>query len=415
MNHWPTCPRLDDAQEMRIVIARLFIFFVLGFLSGQSASAGCPSFSDLIGNGAYGVADDHGKMLGSCNPDTPFIPASIIKIPTALVALRVLGGDYRFKTEFYLDSGQNLYIRGFGDPLLISEEVLDILTILRRRGLERIHDIFIDDSSFALEHQPSGRESSSNPYDAPIGATAVNFNSVAFRVDTKHRVRSAEPQTPTLPIMKKLGQHKRPGRYLINVCTGSCEPEKQMAEFTAQLFRAQSKKAGISSDGGYGRKPVPAGARLLYTHKNSKNLDQVLASMLKFSSNFIANLVYLTIGAEQYGYPATWAKANRAVHNGLVSELGPRTADLIVQEEGSGLSRNNRVTVRAMLKVLQRFKPHASLLRIRRKVPVKSGTMKGIYNYAGYLQDGKPFVILLNQPANTRTTVLDRLKRGRYR
>ena len=400
---------------MRIVVAHLLLLVVLVFFSGQSAVAGCPSFSDVIVNGAYGVADKNGNLLGSCNADIPFIPASIIKIPTALVALQVLGADYRFKTEFYLDSGQNLYIRGFGDPFLISEEVFDIVTSLHRQGLEKIQDIFIDDTAFALEHQSPGRESSSNPYDAPVGATAVNFNAVSIRVTAKHRVRSAEPQTPTLPIMKKLGQHKRPGTYLINVCKGSCEPEEQMAEFTAQLFRALSKKAGISSDGGYGRKPVPAGARLLYTHKNSKNLDQVLASMLKFSSNFIANLVYLTVGAEKYGYPATWDKANRAVHNGLVSALGPRTADLIVQKEGSGLSRNNRVTVRAMLKVLQRFKPHASLLRIRRKVPVKSGTMKGIYNYAGYLQDGKPFVILLNQPANTRTTVLDRLKRGRYR
>ena len=399
---------------MRTALTRLCLCCIFIFFPGQSAVATCPSFSDVIVNGAYGVADENGRLLGSCNADVPFIPASIIKIPTALAALRILGPDYRFKTEFYIDSSQNLYICGFGDPLLISEEILDILTSLRRQGLEKIHDIFIDDTSFALEHQTPGREPSTNPYDAPVGATVVNFNSVSIRVNTRHRVRSAEPQTPTLPIMKKLGRHKRPGKYLINVCNGSCEPEEQMAEFTAQLFRALSKKAGISSDGGYGRKPVPAGARLLYTHKNSKNLDQVLASMLRYSSNFIANLVYLTVGAEKYGYPATWDKANRAVHNGLVSELGLRAADLIVQEEGSGLSRNNRVTVRAMLKVLKKFKPHASLLRIRRKIPVKSGTMKGIYNYAGYLQDGKPFVILLNQHANTRSTVLDRLKLGQY-
>lgn len=399
---------------MRPVLACLCICSLLVFFSGQPVLAGCPSFSGVIENGAYGVADENGRLLGSCNADTPFIPASIIKIPTALVALRVLGSDYRFKTEFYTDSRDNLYIRGFGDPLLVSEEVLEIVTQLQELGVDRIRDIFIDDLSFALEHQPLGRESSSNPYDAPVGATAVNFNTVSIRVNTKHRVRSAEPQTPTLPIMKKLGRHRRPGKYLINVCKGSCEPEEQMAELTAQLFRAQARLAGIGSDGGYGRRPVPAGVHLLYTHENSRNLDEVLASMLRYSSNFIANLVYLTIGAEKYGYPATWAKANRAVRKGLIGELGPRTASLIVQEEGSGLSRNNRVTAGAMLQVLQRFKPYAHLLRIRRKVPVKSGTMKGIYNYAGYLQDGKPFVILLNQQANTRSTVLDRLKLERY-
>jgi D-alanyl-D-alanine carboxypeptidase/D-alanyl-D-alanine-endopeptidase (penicillin-binding protein 4) len=399
---------------MRAALARFFLFCLVVCLSGQPVYAGCPKFSDVITTGAYGVADERGNLLGSCNVDVPLVPASIIKIPTALAALRVLGPEYRFKTEFYLDAVDNLYIRGFGDPLLISEEVLDILRNLHRQGVKKINSIYIDDSAFALEYQPPGRESSSNPYDAPIGATVVNFNSVAIKVRKHHRVRSTEPQTPTLPIMKKLGRNLSPGRYLINVCQGSCQPEAQMARFTAELFRALQNKVGIGGQGSFARKKAPAHARLVYFHKNSRQLDEVLASMLKYSSNFIANLLYLTIGAEKYGYPATWAKANRAVHNALVSEVGVKTAALIVQEEGAGLSRNNRVTARAMLRILKKFSPHAGLLRKRRHVLVKSGTMKGIFNYAGYLQDGKPFVVLLNQQANTRGTVLARLKRGKY-
>ncbi|HHD62968.1 MAG TPA: peptidase S13, partial [Desulfobulbaceae bacterium] len=339
---------------MRALFARFFLLCLVFCLAGQLAYAGCPKFFDVIKNGAWAVADKRGNLLGSCNIDTPFIPASILKIPTALAALRVLGPDYRFKTELYIDSRDNLYIRGFGDPLLISEEVLAILQHLHRRGVKKINAIYIDDSAFALEHQPPGREASSNPYDAPIGATVVNFNSVAFRVFRNHRVRSTEPQTPTLSIMKKLGRNMSPGRYLINVCQGSCQPEKRMARFTAELFRALQHKAGIGGQGGFARKKAPDHARLVYFHKNSRRLDEVLQSMLKYSSNFIANLLYLTIGAEKYGYPATWAKANRAIHNTLVSELGPKTASLIVQEEGAGLSRNNRVTARTMLKVLKR-------------------------------------------------------------
>lgn len=192
-------------QEVGRGFAHLLIAIII-LISGQSARAGCPSFSDVIANGTYVISDQQGRILSSCNIDTPFIPASIIKIPTALVALQVLGADYRFKTEFYLDSSQNLYLRGFGDPLLISEEVLTILETLSAKGMKEIHDIFIDDSAFALEYQPPGRGTSSNPYDAPIGATVVNFNSVAIRVDKRHQTRSAEPQTPTLPIMKQLGR-----------------------------------------------------------------------------------------------------------------------------------------------------------------------------------------------------------------
>ncbi len=398
---------------MGTAIARSFLFVLIVFSFGQSAFAGCPKFSDVIHNGGWAVEDKRGNLVGGCNIDTPFIPASILKIPTALAALRVLGLKYRFRTEFYLDFGDNLYIRGYGDPLLISEEVLVILRNLYSQGVRTINSIYIDDSAFALEHQPPGREPSSNPYDAPIGATVVNFNSVAFRV-AHNNIASAEPQTPTLPLMRELGRKLARGRYLINICPDGCRTKRRMARLTAELFRGLQQKAGISGRGVLGIRKAPAHARLVYFHKNSRSLDEVLASMLKYSSNFIANLLYLTIGAEKYGYPATWAKANRAVHNALVSELGKKTAALIVQEEGAGLSRNNRVTARAMLAVLKKFRPHRELLRRRSHVLVKSGTMKGIFNYAGYLPDGNAFVILLNQQRNTRRTVLARIRQGRY-
>ncbi len=399
---------------MGTAFARSLLFVLVVLFFGRSASAGCPKFIDVMHNGAWAVADKRGNLVGACNIDTPFIPASILKISTALAALRVLGSDYRFRTELYLDSKNNLYIRGFGDPLLISEEVLVILQDLHNRGVHRINSIYIDDSAFSLEHQPPGREASSNPYDAPIGATVVNFNSVAFRVFNNHHVHSTEPQTPTLPIMQKLGRNMSRGRYLINVCPGGCQTNMTMARLTAELFRSLQYKAGITGHGSFAIRKAPFHAKMVYFYKNSRRLYEVLGSMLHYSSNFIANLVYLTIGAEKYGYPATWAKANRAVHNALVSELGVKTASLIVQEEGAGLSRNDRITARAMLTALKKFRPYRELLRKRRHVRIKSGTMKGIFNYAGYLPDGKSFVILLNQKRNTRGIILARLLKGSY-
>jgi D-alanyl-D-alanine carboxypeptidase/D-alanyl-D-alanine-endopeptidase (penicillin-binding protein 4) len=160
--------------------------------------------------------------------------------------------------------------------------------------------------------------------------------------------------------------------------------------------------------------PVPKDAELIYTHQSSKNLKELATSFLKYSSNYISNLVYLTCGAKKFGYPATWAKAERAVNEVLVKRLGKRTAAAIVQKEGAGLFRGNRVTVRAMLELLKVFSPHASLLRNYMGVPTKSGSMKGIYNYAGYLKDGRAYVILLNQQRNQRRAVLSLLKKGQY-
>ena len=381
---------------------------------GQAAFAACPSFSRLIQNGTYGVSDVQGNIVSGCNTDTAYIPASIIKIPTALAALAILGPDYRFKTLFYSDSRDNLYIKGFGDPLLISEEISLIFDELKQRGIQRINSIFIDTSSFALEQQVPGRQSTANPYDAPVGPVAVNFNSVAVRVTKNRRIVSSETQTPTLPIMQQVAKNYLPGSYRINVCTGSCHPEQQMARYTTDLFRALQKKAGIAGQGESGIKKVPDDGVLVYEHHNSKDLEYLTSSLLKYSSNFIANLVYLTCGAEKFGYPATWAKADRAVHQKLVKQLGKKTASAIIQEEGAGLSRNNRITARTMLAVLKEFRPHAYLLRKHQGVPAKTGSMKGIYNYAGYLNDGSAYVIMLNQSRNTRRSVLAQLKKGQY-
>ncbi|XOF33240.1 MAG: D-alanyl-D-alanine carboxypeptidase/D-alanyl-D-alanine-endopeptidase [Candidatus Electrothrix sp. YB6] len=391
------------------------IFCLILTLLTSAASAACPSpFSKLIRNGGYGVSDRKGRIIAACNPDTPYVPASLFKISTALAAQSILGPDYRFTTEFYTDSEDNLFIKGWGDPMLVSEEIQLIFAALKTHGVQRINGIFADPSNFALEHRTPGREDSHNPYDAPVGAVSVNFNTVAVRITKKGGIVSGEKQTPMLPIMRELAKGYGAGWHRINICREKCNEEERITEYTTELFRALQKDACIPGKGKTGVAQVPSGAKLVYTHQSSKTLHELVVSFLKHSSNFIANLVYLTCGAKKFGYPATWAKAEQAVNAVLVEQLGKKTAAAFVQKEGAGLYRGNWVTVRAMLELLRVFRPYASLMRRRRGVRTKSGTMKGIYNYAGYLDNGNAYVILLNQKRNQRRAVLDLLKKGRY-
>jgi D-alanyl-D-alanine carboxypeptidase/D-alanyl-D-alanine-endopeptidase (penicillin-binding protein 4) len=402
---------------MRSIHLLLIGIGIVLFLVVESAAAPCsPPFNTLIRNGGYGVADTKGKVISSCNLDVPYVPASVVKIATALAAFDILGTDYRFTTSFYQDTKKNLYIKGTGDPMLVSDEIRLILKALQKKGITRINDIYIDSSAFALEHRGLGREDSANPYDAPVAAVSVNFNSVAVRVTEKRAILSGEKETPLLPIMEELAKGKGypAGRQRINICQGGCQEEKQTARYAAELFRALQKEAEIAGKGEIGVRLVPEDAKLLYTHKNSKNLKELTSSFLKYSSNFISNLVFLTCGAEKYGYPATWAKGERALREVLEKRLGKKTAAAFIVKEGAGLFRGNRVTGRAMLELLRVFKPYAGLLRKYMGLRGKSGSMKGIYNYAGYLQDGRAYVILLNQKRNQRRAVLSRLKKGQY-
>lgn len=388
----------------------LFLLFIFLFFDRQPALADCRSFDSLLRAGGFGVADSRGRIISSCNQDLPFVPASTVKIVTALAAFRILGDDYRFATEFFLDDAQNLFIRGHGDPFLVSEEVSLIASEIKARGIAHIRSVFVDNSLYDSLGEVPGQGVSANPYDAPVAAVAVNFNTVSIAVGADGLTNSAEPQTPTLPIMQDLARGLSPGEYRLNICRGGCDVRKRSARYTAELFRAKLEERGVAVGPGFGLKAVPNNARHLYTHLNTRKLEEVVFSFLKFSSNFVANQVYLACGIKLKGNPASWEKSSLAMSSVLAQVLEPNTLSAIRVVDGAGLSRDNRLTVRALLQILIAFKPHMSLLQEKMDASLKSGTLKGVYNYAGYLANGYPFVILLNQRQNTRDSILERLE-----
>lgn len=203
-------------------VSAVLLLFLLLFGGRQSVGADCRPFNDLINSGGFAVADLEGSLLAACNPDQSFVPASIAKIATALAAFTIQGKDYRFQTEFFLDEQKNLFIQGQGDPFLISEEVGMIAARIHTMGVDEIQAIYIDESRYNLLETVPGLGTSDNPYDVRVAATAVNFNTVHIVVDAKGKAVSAEPQTPTLPIMHDLAFGLEPGEYRLNICRNGC-------------------------------------------------------------------------------------------------------------------------------------------------------------------------------------------------
>lgn len=379
----------------------------LGFclaLPGLVWAGGSRGLEDLVENGGL-LVTRNGAVIYERNQERQFMPASVQKIGTALAAIQILGKDYRFTTRFYLSADHDLYIRGLADPLLVSEEVALIVTALRSRGLSSIRNLHVDDSACRLENGTDGASSTLNPYDAQNSCLAVNFNTLNISKDAEGGVRSAEEQTPTLPLMHELAQGLRPGTHRINTtATGN-----QSLRYVGELFAAMLQKQGVTVSGEIIPGPPPDGLKPLYEHASSKTLPEVLTGLLKYSNNFIANQLFLATGAKEYGWPATWDKGQRAMTAFYHQELGLAEKDLLVRE-GSGLSRQNRVTPKAMLAILEAFKPHAALLPFENNCLRKSGTMTGVYAYAGYFPGEHgldSFVLILNQPKNTREQVLE--------
>jgi D-alanyl-D-alanine carboxypeptidase/D-alanyl-D-alanine-endopeptidase (penicillin-binding protein 4) len=369
------------------------------------AGAGQP-LESLVENGGL-IVTRNGAIIYEQNADGQFMPASVQKIGTALASIRILGKDYRFTTRFYLNADRDLYIQGLADPLLVSEEVAKIVTALRGRGLVVIRNIYLDDSGCRLENGTDGASNTLNPYDAQNSCLAVNFNTINLIKGADNSVRSGEEQTPPLPLMRELAHELPPGSHRINAtATGN-----QSLRYVGELFGAMFKKQGVTVRGEIIPGPVPEGLKPLYEHASSKSLDEVLTGLLKYSNNFIANQLFLAMGAKEYGWPATWDKGQRAMTEFYRNKLGLSEKDIVVRE-GSGLSRQNRVTPKAMLAILEAFKPHAGLLPFENNCLRKSGTMTGVYGYAGYFAGARgldSFVLLLNQPKNTRDQVLEML------
>ena len=375
-------------------------------LPGSVWAGAGQSLENLVENGGI-IVTRNGDTIYERNADSQFMPASVQKIGMALAAIHILGKDYRFATRFYFSGERDLYIRGLGDPMLVSEEVAQIVTALRSRGVSAIRNIHVDDSACQLENSTDGSSNTLNPYDAQNSCLAVNFNTISLVKGSNGDVRSGEEQTPALPLMRELAQGLPSGSHRINAtATGN-----ESLRYGGELFSAICKKQGITVSGGIISGPVPEGLKPVYEHASSKTLDEVLTKLLKYSNNFTANQIFLAIGAKQYGWPATWDKGQRAMTGFYRNEVGLSEKDIVVRE-GSGLSRQNRVTPRAMLAILEAFKPHAGLLPFENNCLRKSGTMTGVYAYAGYFAGERgldSFVLILNQPKNNRNQVLELL------
>ena len=365
----------------------------------------------LIGkNDSILITDAREQVLFSKNADHQRIPASTLKIFTSLVALHYLGDDYRFPTEFYLDQKMNLKIKGYGDPLLISEVIVKIsqvLAVLLKKS-NPLNDLVVDDSYFRQPLTIPGITSSTQPYDAPNGALCVNFNTVAFKRTSQGYV-SAEPQTPLLPfVIKKIKASKlKAGRIVFS------HHKDEISMYAGLLFQYFLKMQGVRFNGKVKLGRVNADAdRLIYRYEAQTSLNQNVVRLLEHSNNFMTNQLLIATGAQIVGSPGTLAKGVTIATDYARDMLG--IADMTIVE-GSGISRENRVSATQMDRILQEFLPYHYYMRRAGREYYKTGTLYGISTRAGYIRRSNGqlcrYVIMLNTPGKSTEPLALRLLR----
>lgn len=386
-----------------------FLLGVLITLTAHGAPERDPLATVLSLPQASLLVEERGRPVVARHADEPMVPASTMKLLTALAAIDRWGLEHRFETDFYRAPDGRLWVRGSGDPFLISEDLDLIAQELRSRGVDRLAGVGTDATRFAPGLEIPGRSASDNPYDAPPSALAVNFNTIAV-VRTRDGVRSAEEQTPLTPLAAELARSLPLGKQRVNL-RDPAAASGYFAELLATKLRAAGVRVGEDHRDGV----LPQGAQRLYTHRSVRDLGTMIASMLEYSNNFVANGLFLALADRGAGRPLTLAAAQESMAGWVDRRFGWRGYRV---EEGAGLSRGNRLSARQLLEVLRAFEGHRDLLPEQDpRIRAKTGTLRGVSCYAGYVERAgrwEPFALLINQPVayDLRRRVADALARA---
>lgn len=416
-----------------------------------------PQFKEMkIGIKIYSLKTD--DVVFEHHPQLLLKPASNVKLVTTLAALKYLGSGYKFKTKIYTDGkiqkkilNGNLYVKGFGDPKLVSEKLWYLTNELKRAGFRHIaKDLVLDDTFFDGVRTVRNGRASDRAYDALLGAISVNFNTTAIYVKpgafvgAKAKVM-VDPDNTYIRVVNRartVAAHKEMtlqarrirGKYsdTINV-TGDIPvgtEEKRFyknisypRQYAAALFRRFFKEQGITIQGRNRYEAVPPTAKEILVHE-SRPLSMIVTDLNRMSNNFIAEQILKTMAAELKSVPGSTDNGLKILEN-FLKEVGVSGNYQLVN--GSGLSLDNLMTAAQLVEVLkfgyrnfEAFPEYVSSMGIagvngtvnkrlvgtvaEGRVRAKTGSLTGVSALSGYLNtfsnEVLAFSIVMNDSLN---------------
>jgi len=387
---------MKKTQYLSAIIFK-WVLLIAFFLSSAipalvQAKSGLQTFSKLSNAGLF-MQDARGKPIESRHANKAYIPASTTKLVTAWLALNHWGENHRFSTNFYWEAQtRTLFIKGSGDPFLVSEEIKIIANHLKRKGIRQVDTIVLDTSIFQNGLIMPGTGKTNNPYDAVPSAIAANFNTIYVK-RVNHAIHSAEAQTPLTSFARDKAKRYKFKNKKLRINTG--RNPKDASYYFAEILSVfmQLKNTHIA----FGNAPTQ---QPIYVHQNSKTVGEMIKPMMKYSTNFIANQLVLKMSQETFKRPANKSDVATFMKNRLLKKF-PHWGNKFALKDGAGLSRGNRLSPKQLVDLLHDFRPWAHLLpEIEKNVYAKSGTLNGVSTLAGYIKrhnQYEPFALMMNQ------------------
>ena len=325
-----------------------------------------------------------GESIFESQPGASLVPASLIKVVTATAALEVIRPDEVYSTEVFAGTDAvesvtdgvlkgDVYLVGQGDPVLSTPRYANryqepvahtdithladrVFATLAAHGITRIEGRLVGDESWFPDKQRDySREVPSKGTDpvwkrsfvtsnnaGPLSALLLNdgyssYSSMRTSAARRQHVRAADPAQHAASVFDDLLEARG-------------------------MVITRRPAAGVA--------PV-LGERTLLGTVESPPLSEILARMLSYSDNTIAEMLLKEIGRRITN--SDRASATDGVEALMREKLGP-LADGVVIADGSGLSSYNRLTCGAIAGLLDLAGPGSPVVEAL-SVPGKTGTL----------------------------------------
>jgi D-alanyl-D-alanine carboxypeptidase/D-alanyl-D-alanine-endopeptidase (penicillin-binding protein 4) len=383
-------------------------------------------------------ASGRSTPLISHRAQVPVNPASLMKLVTTSVALDQLGPAFTWSTPVYVEGAVregvlqgNVYLRGQGDPRLGVERLWLLLRRLQGLGIQRIEgDIVLDRSAFEVPaRDPGGFDGEPlRPYNASPDALLVNFKSVLmhFVPDRSAQVARVHVEPPlagvqfptTVPLSSGECLDYRAGLRLdwqdpLRPRLGGNYPAScgermwplahpDPARFATRAIEGMWQHVGGQLRGSVRDGPVPAGLRPTFTLESAP-LAEIVRDINKFSNNVMAQQLFLTLSWQAQGV-GRFEASRELMTRWWRQRIG---AEDLVVDNGSGLSRQERITATGLARLLTQAwaSPYASELMsslplagqdgtLRRYAAstvahLKTGSLRDVVGVAGYVDNAR--------------------------
>jgi serine-type D-Ala-D-Ala carboxypeptidase/endopeptidase (penicillin-binding protein 4) len=379
-------------------------------------------------------------------------PASLTKLLTTYAGLDRLGPAWSWSTPVWLQGSikqgelqGDVLIKGSGDPKLVLERIQLLLRRVRQMGVRDISgDIVLDRSAFELTEQSTANfdGESGRPYNAGADALLLNYKSLLInftpdpargvaRVGVDPTLAGMQAQA-SVPLSSNAcgdwrGSLKADLSDPLRVKFQGTYPASCGEKFwpvayavpqnynervlTGLWLEMGGTLKGRVRDGMAPGKQTPPSFEFA-----SPPLAEVVRDINKYSNNVMAQQLFLTLGLMQRGQGSPSA-AREVMRDWLNQQLGPEAAASIVIENGSGLSRQTRISARQLSRVLQNAWASPLMPELMSSLPIagldgtlkrnrgssisgqahlKTGSLSGVSGIAGYVlaSNGRRYVLV---------------------